>query len=162
MNGSDSTNTHTKPPSPHTSNDNDNNLKQKRTRQILSTEARRRCRKVDTVTVKVPNRENKYCVSAIDWHFDLLPSSVCAYIHTHTYIYICSFACVYDPQTSSPIHEPKPQHYHTNTPPPQKNKGSAVPRGVYTFDAHPLTMAGGVALAALPSRSELLLVGLVG
>lgn len=83
-------------------------------------------------------------------------------IYTHTYIYICSFACVYDPQTSSPIHEPKPQHYHTNTPPPQKNKGSAVPRGVYTFDAHPLTMAGGVALAALPSRSELLLVGLVG
>lgn len=30
-----------------------------------------------------------------------------------------------------------------------------MPRGVYTFDAHPLMMAGGVVLSALPSRSEL-------
>lgn len=37
--------------------------------------------------------------------------------------------------------------------PPKHKQGSAVPRGVYTFDAHPLTAPSSSSLLALPSRS---------
>lgn len=59
------------------------------------------------------------------------------------------------PPTHHREFEPTNHHTHAH----DTQQGSAVPRGVYTFDAHPLMMAGGVALSALPSRSELVFWG---